>query len=113
MLIWDDNSVNIYFLEMKLHHTGYSQAVLVNMGIVLIASILFVSISGPVASAYIVPQAASGLEGDGDERIEILRRSGANGDGMEDALKYLEELDKYYAQVARPRYVSFRALIPV
>ena len=109
MLTWDDNSVNIYFLEMKLHHTGYSQAVLVNMGIVLIASILFVSISGPVASAYIVPQAASGLEGDGDERIEILRRSGANGDGMEDALKYLEELDKYYAQVARPRYVSFRA----
>ena len=29
----------------------------------------------------------------------------ADGEGeMQDALKYLEELDKYYSQVARPRY---------
>jgi hypothetical protein len=28
----------------------------------------------------------------------------ADGEGeMQDALKYLEELDKYYSQVARPR----------
>lgn len=70
------------------------------MGLVLIAAIFLVSISSPSASAYIVPQQS---EADNDDRIEILRRSGVNGDGMEDALKYLEELDKYYAQVARPR----------
>ena len=27
--------------------------------------------------------------------------------GMSNALKYLEELDKYYSQVARPRYITF------
>jgi hypothetical protein len=72
------------------------------MGLLFIAAIFLVSISSPSASAYVVPQPS---EADSDDRIEILRRSGVNGEGMEDALKYLEELDKYYAQVARPRYV--------
>ncbi len=36
------------------------------------------------------------------------------GPGMSDALKYLEELDKYYSQAARPRYVagnSFQSML--
>jgi len=33
----------------------------------------------------------------------IETRSDSEGQ-MEDALKYLEELDKYYSQVARPRF---------
>ena len=79
-----------------------SQTVLVNFGLVLVASLLFVAITEKSASAAVIPQ-YSGVDGDGDARIEILRRSGANGEGMQDALKYLDELDKYYAQVARPR----------
>ena len=82
-----------------------SQAIFLNLGLIVIATTFLVIVSGPLASAYVVPQ-ASAVDQDADERIEILRRSGANGEGMEDALKYLEELDKYYAQVARPRYVS-------
>ena len=81
-----------------------SQTIFLHLGLIVIATTILVSVSGPLASAYVVPQ-ASAVVGDADERIEILRRSGANGEGMEDALKYLEELDKYYAQVARPRYV--------
>ena len=72
----------------------------------VIASIILVSFSGSFASAYVVPQ-ASDADAMGDGRIEILRRSGADGEGMDEALKYLEELDKYYAQVARPRYVFY------
>ena len=75
-----------------------SETIVVNMGLMVIAAIVLVSISGSFASAYVVPQ-----DGDADGRIEILRRSGADGEGMDEALKYLEELDKYYAQVARPR----------
>ena len=91
---------------MALRSNKLSQNVFLHMGLLVIAAIFVVSISGSLASAYIVPQ-TSGVEADNDERIEILRRSGVNGEGMEDALKYLEELDKYYAQVARPRYVNF------
>lgn len=36
------------------------------------------------------------------ERSSIKTRSEETGE-MQDALKYLEELDKYYSQVARPR----------
>merc|ERR1712156_818953 len=72
------------------------------MGLILIASIILVSFSGSFASSYVVPQ-TSDADAMGDGRIEILRRSGADGEGMDEALKYLEELDKYYAQVARPR----------
>ena len=38
---------------------------------------------------------------------ELIEKDG-EGAGMSDALKYLEELDKYYSQVARPRYVHSR-----
>ena len=94
---------------MGLRSNKFSQNVFLHMGLVVIAALFVVSISGSLASAYIVPQ-TSGVEADNDERIEILRRSGVNGEGMEDALKYLEELDKYYAQVARPRYVKISIL---
>jgi len=82
----------------------FPPAIFLNLGLVLIATLFLIAYS----SAYAVPlssRADDGGDGD-DERIQILRRSGAaeeNG-GMEDALKYLEELDKYYAQVARPRF---------
>jgi len=81
----------------------FPPAIFLNLGLVLIATLFLIAYS----SAYAVPLSSRADEGgDGDdERIQILRRSGAadeNG-GMEDALKYLEELDKYYAQVARPR----------
>ena len=92
----------IFIAGMGIRSNKLSQKFFLHMGLVLIAAIFLVSISSPSASAYIVPQQS---EADNDDRIEILRRSGVNGDGMEDALKYLEELDKYYAQVARPRYV--------
>ena len=32
--------------------------------------------------------------------------------GMSNALKYLEELDKYYSQVARPRYFFYFFVFP-
>ena len=89
---------------MGSQRKGIFQTVFVNMGLMVIAVIVLVSLSGSFASAYVVPQ-TSDADADGDGRIEILRRSGANGEGMDEALKYLEELDKYYAQVARPRYV--------
>lgn len=41
-----------------------------------------------------------------EENLSVYRRDGdgAQGEeGMQDALKYLEEMDKYYSQVARPR----------
>ena len=90
--------------SMGSQRKGIFQPILVNMGLMVIAAIVLVSLSGSFASAYVVPQ-ASDADVDGDRRIEILRRSDANGEGMDEALKYLEELDKYYAQVARPRYV--------
>jgi len=37
------------------------------------------------------------------ERSRIAARSEGSGE-MQDALKFLEELDKYYSQVARPRF---------
>ena len=89
---------------MGSQRKGIFQTVFVNMGLMVIAVIVLVSLSGSFASAYVVPQ-TSDADADGDGRIEILRRSGANGEGMDEASKYLEELDKYYAQVARPRYV--------
>ena len=89
---------------MRPQNKGFCETVFVNMGLMVIASIILVSFSGSFASAYVVPQ-ASDADAMGDGRIEILRRSGADGEGMDEALKYLEELDKYYAQVARPRYV--------
>lgn len=88
---------------MGSQRKGIFQPILVNMGLMVIAAIVLVSLSGSFASAYVVPQ-ASDADVDGDRRIEILRRSDANGEGMDEALKYLEELDKYYAQVARPRF---------
>ena len=88
---------------MGLQRNSVSQGVVVNFGLVLVAALIFVSMAEQSASAHVIPQ-YSGEEGDGDARmIEIMRRSDANGEGMQDALKYLEELDKYYAQVARPR----------
>lgn len=87
---------------MGSQRKGIFQPVFINMGLMVIAAIVLVSLSGSFASAYVVPQ-ASDADVDGDRRIEILRRSDANGEGMDEALKYLEELDKYYAQVARPR----------
>jgi len=84
---------------MSPQRKSLSETIVVNMGLMVIAAIILVSISGSFASAYVVPQ-----DGDADGRIEILRRSGADGEGMDEALKYLEELDKYYAQVARPRF---------
>ena len=93
------------YLEMGSQRNIFPPAIFLNLGLVLIATLFLIAYS----SAYAVPlssRADDGGDGD-DERIQILRRSGAaeeNG-GMEDALKYLEELDKYYAQVARPRYV--------
>ena len=36
-----------------------------------------------------------------DDVFQVEKDSDA---GMNDAIKYLEELDKYYSQVARPRY---------
>ena len=87
---------------MGSQRNGFFQTVFVNMGLMVIAAIVLVSLYGSFASAYVVPQ-TSDADADGDGRIEILRRSGANGEGMDEALKYLEELDKYYAQVARPR----------
>jgi len=87
---------------MRPQSKGFCETVFVNMGLMVIATIILVSFSGSFASAYVVPQ-ASDADAMGDGRIEILRRSGADGEGMDEALKYLEELDKYYAQVARPR----------
>jgi len=87
---------------MRPQSKGFCKTVFVNMGLMVIATIILVSFSGSFASAYVVPQ-ASDADAMGDGRIEILRRSGADGEGMDEALKYLEELDKYYAQVARPR----------
>jgi len=87
---------------MRPQGKSFCETVFVNMGLIVIASIILVSFSGSFASAYVVPQ-ASDADAMGDGRIEILRRSGADGEGMDEALKYLEELDKYYAQVARPR----------
>ena len=91
---------------MRPQSKGFCETVFVNMGLMVIATIILVSFSGSFASAYVVPQ-ASDADAMGDGRIEILRRSGADGEGMDEALKYLEELDKYYAQVARPRYVFY------
>ena len=36
--------------------------------------------------------------------IREIRAKDGSEPGMTNALKYLEELDKYYSQVARPRY---------
>lgn len=36
---------------------------------------------------------------------DIFEVEKASDSGMNDAIKYLEELDKYYSQVARPRYI--------
>jgi len=83
---------------MGSQRKSLSETIFLNMGLMVIAAMVLVSFSGSLASAYVVPQ-----DGDADGRIEILRRSGADGEGMDEALKYLEELDKYYAQVARPR----------
>jgi len=88
---------------MRAQSKGFCETFFVKMGLMVIASILLVSFSGSFTSAYVVPQ-ASDADAMGDGRIEILRRSGADGEGMDEALKYLEELDKYYAQVARPRF---------
>ena len=87
---------------MGLQRNSSFQTVFVNFGLLLVGSLLFVSIAERSASAHVIPQ-YGGVDGDGDARIEILRRSASDGEGMQDALKYLEELDKYYAQVARPR----------
>ena len=84
----------------------FSKTVFVNFGLAFVATSLLVILPGERASAVAIPRYPS-INGDGDSRIEILRRSvaadGGEGEGMQDALKYLEELDKYYAQVARPR----------
>ena len=37
--------------------------------------------------------------------IREIRAKDGSEPGMTNALKYLEELDKYYSQVARPRYL--------
>ena len=42
--------------------------------------------------------------------IREIRAKDGSEPGMTNALKYLEELDKYYSQVARPRYFFFKFL---
>merc|ERR1711976_188299 len=39
-----------------------------------------------------------------DPDEQLIEESNQNGAGMTDAIKYLQELDKYYSQVARPRF---------
>ena len=85
---------------------SFSKTVFVYFGLAFVVTTLLVILPGERVSAVAIPRYPS-INGDGDSRIEILRRSvaadGGEGEGMQDALKYLEELDKYYAQVARPR----------
>ena len=52
-------------------------------------------------SAFLVVVEARPRHLDNNNGIET--RAEADGGEMQDALKYLEELDKYYSQVARPR----------
>lgn len=52
----------------------------------------------PTTEAKTVMLGGGGITGAERE----IRAEGAEGE-MTDALKYLEELDKYYSQVARPR----------
>ena len=74
-----------------------------NFGLVLVIALFFITVAEQPVAANVIPQETPPVW-DSDSRIDILRRSVADeGEGMQDALKYLEELDKYYAQVARPR----------
>ena len=88
---------------MAAQRNSFSKTFFVHLGLAFVATFLLVTLPEQRGSAHAMPR----YEGDGDSRIEILRRSvaadGGEGEGMQDALKYLEELDKYYAQVARPR----------
>ena len=41
-----------------------------------------------------------------DPVIEVLRRSTGGEDGIRDALRYLDALDKFYGEAGRPRLVN-------
>merc|ERR1719414_1604363 len=80
---------------------------------VLVASQLLVLVSSasvPGAYRSLQPRSTSASGAGGGDMIEVLRRGGGSGvtmdseEGIQDALKYLDELDKYYGQVGRPRF---------
>ena len=62
---------------------------------------IFVFLSAVLSSSSSMVEAKTVMLGPGGGEREI-RADGGEGE-MTDALKYLEELDKYYSQVARPR----------
>ena len=78
---------------MAALRSSFSKTVFVNFGLAFVATFLLVTLPGERASVDAIPRYPAG---DGDSRIEILRRSvaadGGEGEGMQDALKYLGDI---------------------
>jgi len=76
--------------------------------IFLLSAFHHVASRGLSSESEAVPSSASyysaEMGGVDDPVIEVLRRSTGGEDGIRDALRYLDALDKFYGEAGRPRF---------
>lgn len=85
-------SGNLYLCSNQLTNVYYTIHLQMHRGILQLVFVVTVVV-------------ATFSEVSGAPPIREIRAKDGSEPGMTNALKYLEELDKYYSQVARPRYL--------